>query len=133
MTLLKFVIAFFVLLKTSVGFSQSLQRLDTIKMISREWKFKEVYSDNLNDKEAKDFMAGITFSFKQDMSGVHKDNEYKEDFKWNYESSKKELIIELKDGKVSFTIITLSTSIMKFKGINSETNILFKGTLIPAD
>jgi hypothetical protein len=101
-------------------------------MICREWKFKEAFSENLNDKESKDFMEGVTYLFKPDMSGVHKDSEFKEEFKWIYDSSKRELVLEMKDGKVFFTIISLSASAMKFQGINSETNVFFKGTLVPA-
>ena len=123
---------FFLLLLISVfSYSQTLQRKDTIKMICREWKFKEAYSNNLSDKDTKDFMGSARLLFKLNMTGAIKDEDWKEDFKWSYNSRKREIIIEMKDEKVKAKIILLSSSAIKLEIVNSDT--FSSGTLIPAN
>ena len=129
---MKFCILIFILLKTTFSFSQSLQRKDTIKMICREWKFKEVYSDNFDENIAKDFIESARLLFKLNMTGIMKDEEWKDDFKWSYNSSKKSVTFEMKDGKALFRIILLSSSMMKLEAIDPGTQIFSSGTLVPA-
>ena len=135
MTCLRLFFSFFLLLTITFGHSQPLQRQDTIKMICREWKFKEGYSDNLdnNSQEAKDFIKYARYLFKADMTFIEKDGEWSESGKWKFNSAKKEIILESKDGtKTIFKIILLLPSMMKFESIDPDTKVFSSGTLIPS-
>jgi hypothetical protein len=101
-------------------------------MICREWKFKEVYSDNFDDRITKDFIKSTRLLFKLNMTGEMKDEDWKDDFKWSYKSSKKSVTLEMKDGKALFRIISLSSLMMKLEAINPDTQVFSSGTLIPA-
>ena len=124
----------FILLKTTFGYAQSLNRQDTIKMICREWKFKVAYSDNVDEnyQDARDFIKYTRFLFKANMSFIYKDDGSEEYNQWKYNSSKKEIIIDTNDGKIIMKLIYLSSSMMKFESKAPGTNVFSSGTLIPA-
>ena len=131
----RFSFILFILLKTTFGYSQALQRQDTIKMICREWKFKVAHSDNFDDnsQEAKDFIKYTRFLFKSNMSYTYKDDGWEETHKWKYNSSKKEIILEEDDGsKMILKIISLSSSMLKIESRDPDTNVFASGTLVPA-
>ena len=134
MICLRFCYIFFVLLKAPSTYSQSLQRLDTIKMICREWKFTVAHSDNFDDnsQDAKDFIKYTRLLFKSNMSYIYKDDGWEETNKWKYSSSKKEIILESDDGtKIIMKLIYLSSSMMKVESKSSRTNVFASGTLVP--
>ncbi len=135
MTCLRLCFSICLLFTTTFGYSQSLQRQDTIKMICREWKFKDGHSENLDDnsQELKDFIKNTRILFKGDMTYVEKYDTSGQYGKWTYDSLKKEIMMEDGEGnKVIMKIISLSSSMLKFESKALETNMSASGTLIPS-
>lgn len=130
------ILLLFLLVSTGLFANSQASRSDTIKMICKNWKIKEMKVDGLDQdgkEDLEDMIKYTRIEFKSDMTTTDPNGEVYRKGKWALDKSGKILsLISDDEDIINLEIIFLSSSVLRFKAKGPTSAKFGTGTLIPA-